>query len=89
MQNSCIVHIFLLKKHWKFFLYTKIDDYLGVCLDLDPMSFGKGKAKKCAEFVSGYIFLMEKPWKFLLYTKIANNYRVCHDLDPRPFGQGH
>uniref|UniRef100_K1QGI1 Uncharacterized protein n=1 Tax=Magallana gigas TaxID=29159 RepID=K1QGI1_MAGGI len=36
MQNSCPVHIFLMGKHWKFLLHTKIAYDLRVCHDLDP-----------------------------------------------------
>ena len=80
LQNSSPVHIFLMEKHWKFLLHTKIAYDLRVCHDLDPRSFGQGQGhwqKKCKE----------RHWKFLLSTKIAYDLGVCHDLDPMSFWQ--
>lgn len=45
VHNSCLVHIFLIESHWKFFklLTTKIAYDLRVCHDLDLKLFGNGQ----------------------------------------------
>lgn len=39
VQNLCFVHIFLMKKYWKFLFHTKVANDLRVCHDFDPKSF--------------------------------------------------
>lgn len=84
MHNSCLVHIFLIESHWKFFklLTTKIAYDLRVCHDLDLKLFGNGQGhwqKKYSyeKFVSGPYL------SFLIHSRIAYDLKVCYDLEPR------
>uniref|UniRef100_K1Q234 Uncharacterized protein n=1 Tax=Magallana gigas TaxID=29159 RepID=K1Q234_MAGGI len=46
VQTSCLVHIFLMDKYWKFLIHIKIAYNLRVCHDLDPRSIEEVQANE-------------------------------------------
>lgn len=73
VQTSCPVHVFLLKKQWKFQLHANIAYDLRVCHNLYQKSFGQVQGhwhEKCI-FVAILYFFMSKS------LEVLNSHKDC------------